>query len=186
MFPDAAGAWFEEHAVHMAEHGFMAGFADGSFGGDRPITRGQFAAVMAKMMEIAPALDAPFSDTSGFWGAGFVGAMARMGVVKGHEDGTFGPYETITRAQMAAMMDRAWTALHDEDGLTQQEMEQLRAEMLQHMPDTAGHWAEDHVARMYGLGVMQGDGQGHFNPDHVANRAQASAMMWRWYEASTP
>jgi hypothetical protein len=62
-------------------------------------------------------------------------------------------------------------------------MEQLREEMRQLMSDATGHWAEDHIGHMYGMGVMLGDGQGHFNPDAQANRAQASAMMWRWFEA---
>jgi endo-1,4-beta-xylanase len=175
------GSWYEDYAQNMSEHGFMSGFADGSFGGERPITRGQFAGIMARMMGIEPGSGTAFADCKGFWGAGYVAAMAERGIIMGRHDGTFGPYDPVTRAQMAAMMDRAWETMHD--GLTEEELAHLRDEMEKLMPDTTDHWAEDSITHMHHLGVVQGDGHGHFNPDAQANRAQACAMMWRWFEA---
>jgi hypothetical protein len=181
MFPDTAGSWYADYATHMAQNGFMMGFADGTFGGHRPLTRGQFAGIMARMMGVEPAKGAAFSDTSGFWGEGLVAAMAQRGVIMGRQDGTFGPYDPVTRAQMAAMLDRAWTSMHESGtsvpGFTER-MRQMREAML----DVNGHWAEPHIGRMYGMGVLQGDGRGSFRPEEGASRAHASAMMWRWYE----
>ncbi len=187
MFSDiAAGDWYEQHAVQMAEHGFMGGFADGTFGGYQHITRGQFAGVMARMMGVEPAEGSSFSDTHGFWGAPAIEALAKYGIVAGYANGAFGPYDDVTRAQMAAMMDRAWEWMEQNGtstGMDDAEMAQLREEMHLLLHDVAGTWAEDHIAHMFGLGVVQGDASGMFHPQDTATRAQASAMMWRWYEA---
>ena len=67
---------------------------------------------MARMMNIQPLTGTSFSDTEGFWGQGMIEAMNQMGIIQGHADGTFGPYDTITREQMAAIMDRAWQVHH--------------------------------------------------------------------------
>ena len=83
----------------MASHDFMGGFADGSFSPDQPLTRGQFAGVMARMMNVQPLTATRFSDTEGFWGQGMIETMAQMGIINGHADGTFGPYDAITRSR---------------------------------------------------------------------------------------
>ncbi len=186
MFTDVpSDAWYGTYAEHMAEHGFMSGFADGTFGADQGITRGQFAAVMARMMGLDPVdgtID--FSDLQGYWGAGAVQSLAQLGVVSGFADGTFGPYAMITRAQMATMMDRAWEYMSQGAGpMTAEEMQQIRDQMRQQLHDVTGTWAEDHIAHMYQMGVIHGDQQGLFHPQDATNRGQAAAMMWRWYEA---
>ncbi len=188
MFADMAGGeWYHEYAEQMAGHGFMSGFADGTFGGDQAVTRGQFAGIMARMMDLESVDGTTFSDTAGFWGASAIEALAQNGVVAGYANGSFGPYDDITRAQMAAMMDRAWEWMEQNGtaaGMDDAEMTQLREQMLQRLHDVQGHWAEDHIAHMFGLGVLQGDQSGMFHPQATTTRAQASAMMWRWYEAS--
>lgn len=189
MFTDVApNEWYQQYAEQMAGYGFMAGFADGTFGGDQSITRGQFAGIMARMMGLEPTDGGSFTDTAGFWGAAAIEALAQNGVVAGYSNGAFGPYDDITRAQMAAMMDRAWEWMEQNGmsagmGMDTAGMEQLREEMHQRLHDVQGSWAEDHIAHMFGVGVLQGDQSGMFRPQASTTRAQASAMMWRWYEA---
>ena len=66
MFTDvAASDWFAQYAEHMASAGFMTGFADGTFGADLPITRGQFASVLGHMMGVQPVSGTTFADTPG-------------------------------------------------------------------------------------------------------------------------
>jgi hypothetical protein len=182
MFSDvAAGDWFAQMAENMASHDFMGGFADGTFGPDQPLTRGQFAGIMARMMNLQPLSVTSFSDTDGFWGAGMIEAMTQMGIIAGHADGTFGPYDTITREQMAAIMDRAWQTKHG--AATSADMTAAMADMRGRLPDAGGSWAADHIAWMMQMGVINGDGSGMFRPGDMTNRAEASAMMWRWFEA---
>jgi hypothetical protein len=181
MFTDvAAGEWFAQYAEHMASAGFMTGFDDGTFGAGLPITRGQFAGILGRMMNLSPLAGTTFADTQGFWAAGMVEAMARMGIVTGHDDGTFGPYGSITREQMAAMMDRAWDAMHA--GATATDVAPAMVNMMQLVHDASGSWAAPQIARMMQMGVFMGD-NGMFHPTDTATRAQAAAVMWRWFVA---
>jgi hypothetical protein len=181
MFADvAAGDWFAEYAQSMASHNFMSGFADGTFGPDLPITRGQFAAILGRMMNVQPAAGTTFADTEGFWGAGMVEAMAHMGIIAGHADGTFGPYGSITREQMAAIMDRAWDAMHE--GATLGDMTEAMTQMMQSVHDVSGSWAAPQIAHMMQMGVFRGS-DGMFHPTDTATRAEAAAAMWRWFAA---
>jgi S-layer homology domain len=181
MFTDvAAGDWFAQYAEHMASAGFMTGFDDGTFGAGLPITRGQFAGILGRMMNLPPLAGTTFADTQGFWAAGMVEALARMGIVAGHDDGTFGPYGSITREQMAAMMDRAWDAMHA--GATATDVAPAMVNMMQLVHDASGSWAAPQIARMMQMGVFMGD-NGMFHPTDTATRAQAAAVMWRWFVA---
>ena len=181
MFTDVATAdWFAQHAENMATHGFMNGFADGTFGPQLPITRGHFALILGRMMNVQPVSGTTFTDTQGFWGADIVEAMARMGIIAGHADGTFGPYGSITREQMAAIMDRAWESMHGT--ATTVDTASAMAAMMQLVHDTSGSWAAPQIARMMQMGVFQG-ANGMFHPTDTATRAQAAAVMWRWYAA---
>jgi len=50
----------------------------------------------------------PFADAASIpeWGVGYVWVAADRELVTGYEDGTFRPWRTVTRAEMAALLDR--------------------------------------------------------------------------------
>ena len=59
---------------------------------------------------IAYAADAlPFTDIAGHWAQQAIVNLNARGIILGHSDGTFGPDEFVTRAQVATFMDRQQT-----------------------------------------------------------------------------
>jgi len=176
MFGDTAGSWYADYADHMAENDYMHGYTNGDFGGNDLLTRGQFTATMARMMGLDLSGEAPFGDTQGYWAEGHIAAMTAAGIVNGHADGSFGPNEPITRAQMVTLMDRAQDYL----GLSTPDYDPQQ--LQNRLADVAGHWAQDHIGHMYELGITQGDEAGNFRPDEQTIRAQAAAMLSRWHE----
>ncbi len=55
----------------------------------------------------AYAVDAlPFTDIKGHWAEQEIVDVAARGIIAGHADGTFGPEEFVTRAQLATVIDR--------------------------------------------------------------------------------
>jgi endo-1,4-beta-xylanase len=136
-------------------------------------------AVLGHMMHLQPVTATTFADTQGFWAAGMVEAMSRMGILAGHDNGTFAPYDSITREQMAAIMDRAWTTMH---GNATAGTANAMIDMMQLVHDASGSWAAPQIARMMQMGVFIGD-NGMFHPTETATRAQATAVMWRWFVA---
>lgn len=51
--------------------------------------------------------DGDFADTKGHWAQEAIAAVAEKGVIKGKENGQFGPDDTVTRAELIAMAVRA-------------------------------------------------------------------------------
>jgi hypothetical protein len=51
----------------------------------------------------------PFTDIDGHWAQDSIVKLAEQGVVAGHADGTFGPDEFVTRAQVVTFLDRLET-----------------------------------------------------------------------------
>ena len=63
----------------------------------------------------------PFTDISGHWAEQAIVNLAARGIIAGHADGTFGPDEAVTRAQVATFLDRlnteAMTPVDGKEGL---------------------------------------------------------------------
>jgi len=98
----------------LSSRGWLAGFADGSLRLDAPITRQQFAKVLALALGISvtEADVCPFPDV---WSSGpeslypdnYIGALARLGLVVGHDGGCFAPDGAVTLGQARLMLSRA-------------------------------------------------------------------------------
>lgn len=100
-------AWREIEIAR--EHGIIHGKGNGIFAPGEILTREQVAAMLDNVLpkEEEVTFQNSFQDmTSKNWSYDAVAAMTHRGIIKGFEDGTFRPKEKITRAQMAAMMQK--------------------------------------------------------------------------------
>ncbi len=89
------------------------GFEDGSFGGDRVVTRGQMAKLLVSIVKGADYSVSGFTgfdvfpDVDGHWAEGYVNAGVANGLIEGYDDGTFGADKAVTTAEAAIMLSRA-------------------------------------------------------------------------------
>ena len=100
-FNDTQGHWAEGFIQGLVSRGFISGFPDGTFKPEAPITRAQYAAVIAKTFDL-PAKQAAkaFSDVpQSFWAADFITKANQMGFISGFPDNTFRPNQNLTRVQ---------------------------------------------------------------------------------------
>jgi predicted acyl esterase len=93
----------------------IEGYADGTFRPSNDLTRAQAASIMARadaqvvsQLRIAPLPGGPrFSDVPATYvHASAISALAGAGIIRGFEDGSFGPNATVTRGQLASMLTR--------------------------------------------------------------------------------
>lgn len=70
--------------------------------GGEAITRGEFAALLASVLELTGEEPSPFSDTDD----SSIVALAELGIVNGCGDGTFRPEQLLTRAEMYVVVYR--------------------------------------------------------------------------------
>ena len=112
-FPDVAeAAWYYNAVTWAAENGLVAGYGNGSFGPDDPITREQVVqmlynyAINFKGYDIPANRDMPgFADTDliDVWAETAAKALAEAGVLNGLPEGddAFKPKDDATRAEAA-------------------------------------------------------------------------------------
>lgn len=105
---DITGHWHEDDMRYLIEKGVLKGDGSG-YHPNNPITRGQFAALVARALNLQPPTQGTYftdlDEKSGVLNE--VLAASNAGIVTGYEDGTFKPYEQISRQHMAVMAGRA-------------------------------------------------------------------------------
>lgn len=105
-FSDVDSArWSNEAVSTLAKGGYINGYEDGTFKPANPITRGEFAAIIARFIN-GTAPDAGYNDTKGHWAADAVNKVVDKAWVEGYEDGSFRPDANITRAEVATIVNR--------------------------------------------------------------------------------
>ena len=83
------------------------GYPDGTFKGEQGMTRAEFVKMMALILQIdSSGRKSEFEDVQGHWAEGYIADFARLGYLKGYEDGSFRPDAEITRAEFAVVVNR--------------------------------------------------------------------------------
>ncbi len=98
----SASHWASEFIISLAERDIIAGFPDGSFRPDEPVTRAQYAAMVRKAFSKTYIRSSTsFVDVSStFWAAGAINEAYRMGFLSGYPNNIFQPNQNIPRAQV--------------------------------------------------------------------------------------
>ena len=113
---------------------------------------------------------AAFSDTDNE----NVLAMNALGIINGVGDGKFGPEGTLTRAQIAAILNRIARVLGvDTEGYTHS------------FTDVAGTWVDKELGWPSSAGIINGVGDGRFDPNGLLTAEQAIAICLRGLKALT-
>ena len=99
-------AWYSAAVSTLSKMGVISGYPDGTFRPNAPITRAEFAAMIARFDETAKAVDTPFTDISGHWAENAIGKAYGSGWIGGYEDNTFRPAVNLTRAETATLLNR--------------------------------------------------------------------------------
>ena len=164
--------WARDAVDTLLSAGLVAGVGHGAFDPQGPVTRAQFATLLAKVDGLVPAASAsiPFRDVPGTaWYAPYVAAAARAGLVAGVGGGRFDPGGKLTRVQMAVMLARLLHGAASGVSLTR-------------FADAASipSWARSSVREVLGAGLMRGLPHGVFAPGGLATRADAAAAIARY------
>lgn len=96
-----AGYWAKTYIEALASKNIIAGFPDGSFKPNEPVTRAQFAAIVTKAFQPqAKTQGTQFTDVkSNFWAYEAIQSASKGGFVSGYPDRTFKPAQQIQRVQ---------------------------------------------------------------------------------------
>ena len=155
-------------------YAFLVGYADGTFGPERNMTRAEvttmFARLLTEQIEADKTYSSTFNDVAkDCWAANYIGYMQQFGIVTGYTDGSFRPNAPVTRAEFAAIASRF-------EKLTQ------GSASFTDVPDT--HWAVRYINFAATRGWVTGYEDGSFKPEHSITRAEVAAVTCRLLERS--
>lgn len=164
--PAVTGHWAKPEIIDAYELGLIDTWPGNP---DEPVTRRQAARFLADGLGLTPVVgELPFIDVAGDdpdreW----LVAAYRGGIFLGDDLGLFRPEQPLTRAEFAAIIARAGTGLLAE----QQETAAFS--------DLTGHWAQREVGVACRLGLVQGVGDGLFDPGRSVTLAEVLVMVVR-------
>jgi len=107
LFTDVhTGQWFNNAISTMSHAGIING-SNGQFRPNDPVTRAEFAAMIARFFtEYEPGDMSAFADIEGNWAEDYINLIAQFGWIQGAGNGSFNPNELMTRAEAAAIVNR--------------------------------------------------------------------------------
>ena len=171
------GDWFYNDVVYVYEKGIMDGVDNRVFSPNTTLNRAMFVTMLYRVAgEPTVSKTADFSDVPGnTWFSDAVAWASSQGIVDGYGDDLFGPYNSLTREQLATILYRyakwsgrstyaptdALTGFADADKVSSYALDAMR-------------WA------VY-TGLMQGSENG-LEPQSSASRAQVAAIIHRFLD----
>lgn len=162
-------SWAHDAIASLVDEGILSGYPDGTFKPENPVTRAEFAKIVARAFAIRPTGKPRFSDIKGNWAEAYITALTEAGIVSGYPDGTFKPARHITRAEMVTMLMRVVKLADKMDSLDQPEPS---------FTDVApGHWAFRAVETANTLGILPVHFGVVFEPDAATTRAETAWMV---------
>jgi len=175
-FEDIRGHWGQNDIERMANKLIVNGSGGGMFDPNRTVTRAEFAAMLARALELAEKPQrASYADVAPneAWYAGAVGAASAAGLIEGYADGSFRPDAEVTREQAAVMLGRAVRYAG--------ELPPQDASGLERFSDHArvSGWAKGPAADLLAAGLIEGVGNDAFAPEAFTTRAQSAVLLYR-------
>lgn len=178
-FTDVAeGTWYYEYVEGVYKNGFMTGKDETTFAPGDILNRAEFATILYRI-EGEPEVESAegvFPDVAaGEWYSDAVAWANQNGIIKGYDDGKFGPADNITREQMVTVMYR-YAKSEGYDVSQQADLDQFEdEEKISSFALEAAGWA---VANE----IVSGQGDGAlFDPRGTAVRAECAAIVMRFY-----
>ena len=170
--------WFYDAVAYVYDKGMMEGTTDTTFAPTMNLTRSMIAQVLYNLEERPEAPGAAgFPDVAaGAWYADAVNWAAARGIVKGYDTGAFGPEDSVTREQLAAILYRYAQAKGYDT--TQGGM------AVREFSDSASisDWAQEAMAWAVNAQVLSGKGNGVLDPQGTATRAEVAQMLMNFGE----
>lgn len=162
---DISGHWAEKNVKELVALGAVSGYTDGTFKPDNKITRSEFTVILVKAFELEPKSGKVFADTAGHWAKDSIAAAASYGIVNGYDENTFGPDDTITREQMAAMIVNA------------AKLTPVPGDLSFADGHTISDWARESMAAAVQNGIITGYPDNTVRPQSNATRAEAVTVI---------
>lgn len=168
--------WFFSDVAYVAQNGLMRGTSSDKFSPYSTTTRAMIVTVLYRMEGEPDAGENSFIDVpDGEYYTDAVAWASENGIVNGYGQGRFGPNDSITREQLAAILYR-YSVYKGYDVSVGEDTNILSFDDIAELSDyayTSMQWA-------CGGGIIGGMGDGRLAPKGNATRCQIAAVLHRY------
>ena len=172
--------WFYKAVSEVVAKGIVSGTSDTTYEPEGTLTRAMFAVMLHRYAgEPVANYAMSYSDLQNdMWYTEAVRWASSTGIVKGYDDNTFRPDESITREQAAAVLKR-YAEFVDESNPLWNETNILSYKDA----DSISEWAADSIRWAVGAGVMKGKTDETIDPKVNITRAEIAQMLVNYMSA---
>ncbi len=173
----AASSWYVQAVDYVTRSGLMSGTSTGVFSPDNAMTRAMLVTVLWRAEgQPTASTSASFKDVaSNSWYSSAVAWAVENGIVNGTSATTFSPDKSITRQEIAAILQRY--AKYKGVDVTQ------TADLSAYTDNASvASWASDAMAWAVNKGVITGATSTTLAPAANATRAQVATMLMRYMQ----
>ncbi len=169
---DIANHWAAQYIARVFTDGYIQGYEDQTFKPDQEITRAEASKLIAMWLNgnltDAECNGTIFSDVScDSWYGKFVSYLHLKEIILGYEDGTFGPDQSITRAEALKIMIYAKLLQNTDISGIVNPFSDVSAE----------EWFHNIVMIAYKLSIVEGFEDGTFGPNKSITRAEFTKIF---------
>lgn len=166
--------WAENEIAFLEDEGVVDGRESGGFGPEEDVARAQAAKMMSNALtsnnNFTPSATS-FSDVDEtFWAYNYIEQAAELGAFTGKEDGSFDPNGNIRRAQVAAIIGRAFFEEEAEENQGSTNFDDISSDF----------WAGNYIETLVDNEIIEEEDE--FRPNENATRAEVSAYLARAME----
>lgn len=176
-FTDVAeSAWYADAVAYAYENGMMKGTSDTKFSPEQTTTRGMIVTILYRLEKEPTASASSFTDVAAgkYYSKAVAWASANK-IVTGYGDGKFGPDDTITREQMAAILYR-YASYKGYDVTKTADLSKFTdASQVGVFAKAAMQWANAE-------GLINGTSTTKLSPKSGATRAEVATILMRFCE----
>lgn len=166
-FYDCVDHWSRANIDTMYSRGYVEGVSENMFNPDATVTKGEFI----KMAVNVAGLSAGEAVSGTHWAVPYYAAAVKAGMLPDGMDMKAGDLDQkINRQEMAALVSAAAKAKGKSLNTTAVDFSDAWS---------ISDWAAPYVYGAANLGIIEGYGDGSFNPNGTATRAEACAMLAR-------
>ena len=173
----AVNSWYSQAVDYVTRLRLMSGTSTGVFSPDNAMTRAMLVTVLWRAEGQSTASSAAsFTDAaSDSWYSSAVAWAVENGIVNGTSDTTFSPDKSVTRQEIAAILQRY--AKYKGADITQ------TADLSAYTDNASvASWASDAMAWAVNKGVITGATSTTLAPSANATRAQVATMLMRYMQ----
>lgn len=164
--------WAKESISGLFEKGIVSGKAEGKFAPSDFVTREEFAKMLTLVLGcVDNSAECSFRDVlPGAWYYSYVASGVKTGLIKGVSEESFGTGKNISRQDIAVLINRAASFA----GIT---LGNTKATEFSDFKDVADY-AKEAVLAISGAGLVNGTGEGKFEPNRGATRAETAKILY--------